>query len=388
MQAVNSRPAKITAPCVFLTMAALTFSCVMLAGAWQIVSATTDAAGIEFPRTWTDFREGRSTGTFERQLDQKLPSRSTLIMAANAARYLLTGSAGEQVRVGRDGWLFLTEELRFEADANQHLAARTELLGGAAQALERQGVKLVIALVPDKARVYAGKLAGGRYPAWNAERYHDALSQLRARGVSVVNLLEPLTLAANTTEVYYRTDTHWNQVGAQVAAQAIASFIGQLNLQLERTNFNNIQSGQEVERPGDLIRLMGLEGAPKPLIPRADLEAIIATRQTATDSDASLFGDTSVPVVLTGTSYSLRANFVGFLQQALSAKVLNAAKDGGGFLQATTHYLRDEAFQTAKPKVLIWEVPERFLSRTLSGELAWLGSVSLSPRSAASRTAD
>lgn len=360
----------------------------MLAGAWQIVSATTDAAGIEFPRTWTDFREGRSTGTFERQLDQKLPSRSTLIMAANAARYLLTGSAGEQVRVGRDGWLFLTEELRFEADANQHLAARTELLGGAAQALERQGVKLVIALVPDKARVYAGKLAGGRYPAWNAERYHDALSQLRARGVSVVNLLEPLTLAANTTEVYYRTDTHWNQVGAQVAAQAIASFIGQLNLQLERTNFNNIQSGQEVERPGDLIRLMGLEGAPKPLIPRADLEAIIATRQTATDSDASLFGDTSVPVVLTGTSYSLRANFVGFLQQALSAKVLNAAKDGGGFLQATTHYLRDEAFQTAKPKVLIWEVPERFLSRTLSGELAWLGSVSLSPRSAASRTAD
>jgi alginate O-acetyltransferase complex protein AlgJ len=86
-----------------------------------------------------------------------------------------------------------------------------------------------------------------------------------------------------------------------------------------------------------------------------------------------------VPVVLTGTSYSLRANFAGFLQQALTAKVLNAAKDGGGFLLATTQYLKDDAFRSAKPKLLLWELPERFLYSPLVEEPQWLKNVGLDP---------
>jgi alginate O-acetyltransferase complex protein AlgJ len=84
-----------------------------------------------------------------------------------------------------------------------------------------------------------------------------------------------------------------------------------------------------------------------------------------------------MPVVLTGTSYSQRGNFHGFLQQALSAKVLNTAKDGGGFLHGATQYLKDEAFRSSKPKVLIWEVPERFLGAEPEGEEKWLQTVGL-----------
>ena len=78
-----------------------------------------------------------------------------------------------------------------------------------------------------------------------------------------------------------------------------------------------------------------------------------------------MFGSSVTPVVLTGTSYSLRGNFQGHLQQALSARVLNAAKDGAGFVQATGDYLNDEAFQTDPPQVLVWELPERFLTLPL-----------------------
>ena len=103
------------------------------------------------------------------------------------------------------------------------------------------------------------------------------------------------------------------------------------------------------------------------------------TRQTSADIAAGLFGDAAVSVTLTGTSYSLRGNFHGFLQQALSAKVLNAAKDGGGLLQATTAYLTDDAFKSAKPKILVWEVPERFLYSPLDDEPKWLKTVGLLP---------
>jgi alginate O-acetyltransferase complex protein AlgJ len=71
-------------------------------------------------------------------------------------------------------------------------------------------------------------------------------------------------------------------------------------------------------------------------------------------------------VVLVGTSYSLRANFHGQLQQQLGAEVLNVAKDGGGFMQAMNDYLNDDAFKTTPPKLMVWEVPERVFSSPLT----------------------
>lgn len=360
-------------------LAALTLSGVMLAGAWQIIAAAQTPGGLDFPRTWVDFREGRMTGLLEKQLDQKLPARALLIAVANSVRYVLTGGGGEQVRTGKDGWLFLTDELRFDAGGSAHLSARAELLGAAARRLDRQGVKLVVALVPDKARLYSGSLASGRYPEYNRSRYRDALAALRMHDVTAVDLLKPLTLGAARGEMYYRSDTHWNQAGAQVAAEAVALAVRQLGGELKKTSFSTTNSSGQSERSGDLIRLMGLGGTLNALRPLPDLETPVVTRQSSVDSDAGLFGDTVVPVVLMGTSYSLRGNFHGFLQQALSAKVLNAAKDGGGFLQAATEYLTDDAFRSVKPKVLVWEVPERFLLTKLGDEPIWLEKVGFRP---------
>ena len=358
-------------------LAVLTLTGVMLAGAWQIIAAAVDPAGLEFPRNWLDFRQGRSNGALEKQLDQKLPARSTLIGAANSVRYLLTGSGGEQVRTGKHGWLFLTEELRFDADGSANLKARAELLGAAARSLESQGVKLIVALVPDKARVYSSKLSTGRYPDYNSSRYADALSAFQKQGVTTVNLLQPLALAAAKGEVYYRTDTHWNQTGAQVAAEAIASAIKRFPLELEKTTFSS-KSGTPIERPGDLIHLMGLGDTAKLMGLQPDTETPETTLQSSSDS-TDLLGDSAVQVVLTGTSYSLRANFVGYLQQAISSKVLNAAKDGGEFLHATALYLQNDAFRSNRPKVLIWEIPERFLRGKPDESHEWLTKVGLIP---------
>jgi uncharacterized membrane protein len=52
--------------------------------------------------------------------------------------------------------------------------------------------------------------------------------------------------------------------------------------------------------------------------------------------------------------------------------------DGGGFLQAMGEYLKNDAFLQSKPKVLVWEIPERFLYMPLTEELSWLKKVGLS----------
>ena len=112
------------------------------------------------------------------------------------------------------------------------------------------------------------------------------------------------------------------------------------------------------------------------LQPIADREANAITKEVQlAAAGLGLFADSAVPVVLTGTSYSLRGNFHGYLQQAIGSKVLNTAKDGGGFVQALTAYLKDDSFKSSKPKVLVWEIPERMFMSTLTEEKGWLKSI-------------
>jgi alginate O-acetyltransferase complex protein AlgJ len=240
-------------------------------------------------------------------------------------------------------------------------------------------VKLVVALVPDKARLYAQHLNNGDYPSYNKGRYQAALEGLKNNNVTTANLFAALEPTARTGEIYYRTDTHWNQLGAMLAAKEIASVIKALKLDLKSTLFSTQANAAEEMRSGDLIRLMGMEFVPSRLRPKLDRETpeITTEKPAATTEKVStgLFDDAGVPVVLAGTSYSLRANFHGRLQEFLQTKVLNTAKDGGGFLQAMTAYLKDDAFRTSKPQVLVWEVPERMLQSPLGDEAGWLDRV-------------
>ncbi len=360
-------------------LAATVFMCVMLAGAWQLITASRKVEWRDLPHGWTAFREGETARAAGAALTKNMPARPALIAGANGLRYLLLRGGGDQVRVGHEDWLFLTDELRYYPDAQTHLMAHVKLMAGAASALDRDGVTLVVVLVPDKARIYQDHMIGGRIPDYNRSRYDDALNGLRRRHVNVVDLLTPLAKGAADAEVYYRSDTHWNQAGARIAAEAIAAEVRRLNIALDTATFTTEASAEKAERPGDLIRLMGLEHAPDFLRPKADYEALQTTSQTGATDTGGLFGDAPVPVVLAGTSYSLRANFQGFLEQALSAKVLDTAKDGGGFLQAMTQYLKDESFRSSRPRVLIWEVPERVLGEALDGEQDWLQQAGLHP---------
>lgn len=344
---------------------------VIVLGLVQMVFALRAVDLRDLPGTLSDFREGRLTSSLEKALDQHLPTRNQMIGMANGLRYRLTGGTGDKVRAGRDDWLFLADELHFYPEGEQQLAARTDLLIEANRRLASQGVKLVVALLPDKARVYERFLPES-YPQPNRSRYQTALSRLRQGGVVTVDLLQPFEQAALHQEISYRSDTHWNQLGARMAAERIAAVVRGLEPTLERTPFASRETEPAGERIGDLINLMGLAEMPRWLRPVADQEALIKTARVEAKPAAGLFDEQSVPVVLTGTSYSLRGNFHGFLQESLAAEVLNTARDGGGFLQAATEYFQDDAFRSSKPRVVIWELPERFLAGELDGEKGWI----------------
>jgi len=79
--------------------------------------------------------------------------------------------------------------------------------------------------------------------------------------------------------------------------------------------------------------------------------------------DLGLFDEVDTPVALVGTSFSAREDFhfVGFLKSALGADVVSFAMEGHGPFVPMGRFLNGDALASAPPKLVIWEIPERYL---------------------------
>lgn len=362
-------------------MQGLLFLLIMGWGVWQGVAAlSSDAARNRLASmlNMTDFLAGRTAATVNHIMAHALPADRVIRAAGGSLRYLLFGSGGPQVRVGCDDWLFLTEELRPWPEAEAILSARADALARIATALNTRGIELVVTVVPDKARVQSAQLCGAPLSAQSAERHDAILRTFREKELRVVPLLAALRSEPVT---YYRTDTHWNQRGAALAAQAVAQGISTVELS-RAEEFRTLAADVETEGPGDLLRLMGLDETPNGLRPQPDLQRVERTVPANEDADAGgLLDEAQAPeVVLIGSSYSLNANFHGRLQEALRSTVLNAAKAGGGFAGAAMAYFTSPAFRETPPKLILWEVPERAMFQPAGEEeRAFLASPPIEP---------
>ncbi len=339
-------------------------------GAWQGVAALGEpATRAQIAETLTidAFLGGRTAAAVNHAMAHGLPADPWLRAAGGVLRWGLFGSGGPAVRVGCDGWLFLTEELRPWPEAEAAMAARAAALGRIRAKLAAEDVALLVAVVPDKARIEAGRLCGAPRAAEAAARLDAWLALLRGQGVSALSLLGPLSAV---TPAYWRTDTHWNQPGAAAAAAAIADATATLPLR-RADAFRTTAAAEEAEGPGDLLRLMSLDRMPDALRPAPDRQYPERT-EAAGDAANGALGllDETPPaeVVLLGSSYSVNANFHGRLQQALASTVASHAKAGGGFAGAAQAYFAGAAWREAKPKLIVWEIPERVVGQPIGAE--------------------
>jgi alginate O-acetyltransferase complex protein AlgJ len=312
------------------------------------------------------FLAGRTAAAINHIMAHNLPIDPWARAAGGLFRWGLFRSGGPQVRVGCDGWLFLTEELRPWPDADAVMAERVDALARIRDRLAAQNIALVVAVVPDKARVHGDRLCGTPLSAQSAARYDRFLAALSAKNLAPVSLLPPLQALAARQDAYWRTDTHWNQDGAAVAAQAIAARAQGIGID-RPGGFTTTRDATPTPGPGDLLRLMGLDILPDGLRPPIDRQHLAHTSEP--ESGGGLLDDAGAPqVALIGSSYSVNANFHGALQEALGAKVTNLARAGGGFSGAASDYFTGMTFRESPPRLIIWEIPERVISQPITAE--------------------
>ncbi len=313
---------------------------------------------------------GMAAGTpqdFNSRFADALPIRQSLIQTVDALRYRFLGSSDDVVQLGRDGWLYLTQDVQQPVNATAAWQTRAAAVIRLSIALQARGVKLVLAVSPSKARIYPEHLLGTTLSSDMQAGYAGFTNTLERGGVSVVHLETALGAAAKKQQVYYRTDTHWNMAGARVAARALAQTVRKLGIDLPSASFKTSKASRQ-ERSGDLIHLMSLDALQSPWRPASDIEATEQTKSLEA-ANQGLLGAPSTEVVLVGTSYCLRGNFHGALQESLGTTVLNLAKEGSGFERRMSAYLNDPAFKNTPPKILIWEFNERFLYQPIDADL-------------------
>lgn len=313
----------------------------------------------------TTVLNGKLAHAFEGHYDDQFPIKRLGTNLWAALDYTVFDEGRPGVVIGKDGWLFTDEEFKPEPSASQ-LEDNWALVRGVQQELERRGVKLVLAIIPAKTRLYPEYLGKEQPATLHATLYADFLQRARQAGMAAPELLETLERAKDNGQVFLRTDTHWTPLGAEAVAQRLGESIrnGQgadLPVQAFVT-----EAGKTGQHKGDLLTFLPLDPLFTSLLPPQDQ---LQQRQThpaeeAADAGGDLFGDSAQPqVALVGTSYSANPNwnFAGALKQALSADVINYAKEGKGPLEPMLELLQDEGFKRKPARLLVWEFPERYL---------------------------
>ncbi|WP_420224949.1 alginate O-acetyltransferase AlgX-related protein [Pigmentiphaga litoralis] len=326
------------------------------------------------PVTLPAFLDGRVTKDIAGQLaEAPLPAIAARI--ERAASWLAIGDLGPRVREGCPGWLFLSDEMAVQTDGASNASARAQTVARVAHRLRSQDIDLMVAVVPDKSRIGERHLCGLLRAPELAGRVRQWVAQLNAAGVPAMDLTD--AMEAPPTDTFLRTDTHWNEAGAQAAAAAVAARLlawhdAPVRLGSRAQVTRTVAS--PLPRPGDLVRLAGIDGLPMAWQPPQDTVAestFVVEADPAALDEAALFGDDALPTLaLIGTSFSRTSNFVGYLQMGLQAQVANAARDGGEFAGAAAAYFASPAFTQTPPKLVVWEIPERSLQRPLAGEPA------------------
>jgi alginate O-acetyltransferase complex protein AlgJ len=273
------------------------------------------------------------------------------------------------VLFGKDDWLYTPYEFAQQSDAAD-TQATIGLFEKVNKLFEKKGIALALVIVPSKVRIHADHLPDDKpLDSYTAGKYENAYKQLREGGVNVVNLNQAFLASPNRssdTPLFLRLDTHWSPAGSSLAAETIKSLIvstpalkAALDTTPEVGYTLTVDKKKTVTRARDLVRLLPREQ--QTFNPEQVLGFKVA-RTIASQASLQGAGD-AVSILVIGSSYSNpNTGYADAIRYQLQRDVLNISipVDQGPWVGMEA-YLKDEAYKTTPPKLIIWEIPEREL---------------------------
>ena len=221
--------------------------------------------------------DGSLAKAFEAHYEERFPAKQLGVNLWAALDYTLFREGRAGVVVGQQGWLYTDEE--FNVDENSAARVRDNLaqIGRVRAALANDGIALVAAVVPAKARIYAEFVAERRPANVHASLYDVALAGLAAEHIPAVDLRGPLAAGKAHRQTYFRTDTHWTPWGAQLAATEIGSAVRAASLAPASTSRYVTRIERSAAHRGDLCNFLPLDPYFTALLPPRETLEVMRT---------------------------------------------------------------------------------------------------------------
>ncbi len=248
----------------------------------------------------------------------------------------LTSTAQNGVVEGKDGWLFLQEEIEFLAAgefwgekaagvskvSKKEFADPLPAIVDFNTQLKDLGVELIFVPIPPKALIYPSKLPVSVSPeiidGWKTVN-NNFYSILSEQGVNVLNVTDVLQKKAEESKVYCQTDTHYSGVGLVEVSNLIAQEIKNTDWYEKTPNGAFNVSEKDIEIEGDLAKMAG-KGVKEKL-------ALSFVQNSETKGSVE-FSETS-PVLLLGDSHTLVFGAGGDMHTSSAGLADNLSADLG-----------------------------------------------------------
>ena len=325
----------------------------------------------------------------------KTPLQFALMACLAFASFIsIAQTPTSSVVIGKNDWLFTRYEFAVPEDAIDTQIS-IQLLSKINKLFAQSGIDLALVIVPSKIRIHADQLPEGKsIDAYTLGKYDSAVNALQEAGVSVVNLNQPFMASPNRnsdTPLCLRLDTHWSHTGALLAAETIKAEIEKspaikaalVTIPEEKYGLTWATNKKAV-RTRDLVKLLP-HGSPS--YPPEQVLQFKVDRLSESKAGLLNGADTTLITVI-GSSFSNKnTGYPDALRYTLQRNLLDISipVDQGPWVGIEA-YLRDESFKTNRPKLIIWEIPERELrsppnykhrdARYVTDNKEWLSRVS------------
>ena len=233
----------------------------------------------EFPDMPEKFRT-RSVRQYFKSIESwfsdRMPMRENFVALAGNINALGGGDFDFSKCIhGKDGWLFLGNDYSHTVDSlegkwratQEQIENQVRFYTELDKVVRESGAELHVLVGPNKSSVYPEYLPPVIFPA--EERAADRLrNRLQETGISVFDPTDFLKASKSEGILYWRTDTHWNELGVKLVLEEWFRRIGHPSLPKTELTQEGVHCGDLVDigscyslplREGDAFTLRFLE---------------------------------------------------------------------------------------------------------------------------------
>lgn len=193
--------------------------------------------------------------------------RGTLLFWHSWVKWQLGMKISSKVLRGKDGWLFLykrdnvvSQYRGIDCFSLKELCQWVQAMMTRRQWLAERGIPFIVVVAPNKHSIYPEYLPGNIGPVVRETRLDQLVHYIeKYTDLDFIDLREPLQKAKQQTRVFYKTDSHWNDMGGFYGARELLKRVKKYFPEVKPLTFEDYDLQEETRPGGDLAQMLNLQ---------------------------------------------------------------------------------------------------------------------------------